>query len=139
MVDSPPYRRALVDKITDNLFQLTDSWMRWIDAVYQVISRAQLYDVEYFSQPSATGFSVSIPANIGVLILDPIAAYANGTIVLPTQPTNRQRIEICSSQNVTAVTWTSSYVVKNAPAGLTAGQGVAWMFRAASNTWYRLY
>ena len=122
MVDSPPYRSSLVDRIADKLYPLTEGWMRWIDAVYPVITRTQLYDVEYFSQPSATGFSVSIPANIGVLILDPAAAYANGTIAFPTAPTNRQRIEVCSSEDVTAVTWTSSYTIKNAPAGLTAGQ-----------------
>lgn len=139
MVDSPPYKRSLVDRIADNLYTITDGWMRWIDAIYQVVSRTQLYDVEYLAQPSATGFSVSVPANTGVLLLDPAAAYANGTIVFPTAPNNRQRIEVCSTQDVTAVTWTSSYTIKNTPAGLTAGQGVAWMFRSASNAWYRLY
>ena len=139
MVDSPPYRSSLVDKLAEKLYPISDGWMRWIDAVYQVITRTQLYDVDYLSQPNASGFSVSVPANVGVLLLDPAGAYIAGTIVFPSAPTNRQRLEICSSQNVTGVTWTSAYTVKNAPAGLTAGQGVAWIFRTASSAWHRVY
>lgn len=137
MIDAPPYDAELTDKSSRGVIGF--SWKRWINSIFFILSRVQLYCLEYRSSPGATGFTVTIPKDVGVLLLTPAAAYANGTIVMPADPTNRQRIEMVSSQAVAAIVLSSAATILNAPAALVAGVGLAFIYMADTNTWHRLY
>lgn len=96
----------------------------------------------YYSAPSATGFTTTIPdtSDNYRLILTPAAGYANGTIVLPsaTAAVDQQTIVVNCTQAVTTLAITSSGgTVTGAPTTLAANAFFTLMFDAVTSTWYR--
>lgn len=93
--------------------------------------------------PSASGFSVSITDgddNIH-LILTPIAAYAAGTIVLPssTNVIDKQEVLVNCTQAVTTLTINGNgSTVTGAPTSLSANDFFRLKYDVLNTTWYRV-
>lgn len=100
---------------------------------------ARVLDTQY-AAPSATGFSVTVTGTDDAwLILTPVAGYADGTIVLPASPTDKQRVEVSCSQAVTTLTvGGNGNSVVGAPTTLAAGGFFAMLFDDVLNSWYRV-
>lgn len=88
-----------------------------------------------------TGFSILV-AGYQTLVLRPAGVLATGTITTPVAPYHGQRLNIQSSQNVTALTLTASagqgIDTASAITSLTANVGVAFVWNANAALWYRI-
>lgn len=98
--------------------------------------------ITQYGAPSATGFTVQIDSNIGDvhLILTPTTTMATGTIVLPTNPADKQTVLVNTTTAITALT-------VSAPAGSTTlGQPTTlaingyftMKYDAVLKRWYRV-
>ena len=99
--------------------------------------------ITQYSAPAASGFSVAIAPPVDGqsvwLLLLPAAVYATGTITLPALAscTDRQEIEIVSTQNVTALTVAGNgATVNGGPTALTALVPKKLRFDAVTSSWY---
>lgn len=99
--------------------------------------------VTQYSAPAASGFSVTIATPVDGqsvwLVLLPAAVYAAGTVTLPALATctDRQEVEIVSTQNLTALTVNGNGATVNTPpTALTAGVPTKLRFDAVTSTWY---
>ena len=97
----------------------------------------------YYSAPSATGFTTTIPDTDDNywLILTPAAGYAAGTIVLPsaTAARDQQTVQVNCTQAVTTLTVTSSGgTVTGEPASLSANDFFSLRFDGVTSTWFRV-
>jgi len=92
-----------------------------------------------YSAPSSTGFSVTIGETTSWLILTPTATFANGTIVLPSAPTDNQEIMVNNTNAITALAFNGSgNTVTGAPNTLLANSFFKLKFNLALSTWYRV-
>ncbi|HKU52979.1 MAG TPA: hypothetical protein VJQ25_10960 [Nitrospira sp.] len=75
----------------------------------------------------------------GILILT--NSGATQTVTLPSAPQNGRiaRISTTAGIGTFAIAVTGGETVLNAPASLSAGQGIAFIYRASNTSWYRLY
>lgn len=101
------------------------------------------YTTQYVA-PSVTGFSVQITdgsANIH-LILTPVAGYATGTIVLPTNSlvVDKQEVLVNCTQAVTTLTidGNGATAVTGEPAALSANDFFRLKYDLTTKTWYRV-
>jgi len=97
-------------------------------------------------QAPLTGFNITFPDQCQTLILNPAGVLAAGTIVMPLNatygtPYNGQIIRIASTQTITALTVNANagQSINNSPTTLLGGTGFSYIYRAANETWYRLY
>ena len=91
-----------------------------------------------YAAPSATGFSVTLTKADTWLVLTPVAGYAAGTIVLPAVRTAGQRVQVNSTQAVTALTVSGNgTTVTGAPTTLAANAFFTLSYDATLNAWYR--
>lgn len=94
--------------------------------------------VQQYAAPSATGFSVAVAAGNTWLILTPLAGYAEGTIVLPANPTNEQVVNVNCTQAVTTLTVNGSgRTVTGAPTTLAANAFFTLRYDQTLNSWFR--
>ncbi len=103
--------------------------------------------VTQYAAPSATGFTVTITdggnddQNVH-LILTPTAAFADGTIRLPsvTSLVDKQEVLVNCTQAVTTlvVDGNGATAVTGAPTTLVANGFFRLKFDAATKTWYRV-
>lgn len=92
-----------------------------------------------FAAPSATGFSVAIAAGDTWLILQPAAGYAAGTITLPANPSDLQRVQVNCTQAVTTLTVAGNgKTVTGAPTTLAANAFFTMQYDATTAAWYRV-
>ena len=96
-----------------------------------------------YSQPSATGFTITIAdaGNSIWLIVTPLTGYAAGTIVLPAVANcvDKQEILVNSTQAVTTLTINANgSTVLGAPTTLAANAFFRLRFDAVMKTWYRV-
>jgi hypothetical protein len=92
-----------------------------------------------YAAPSATGFSVTVSAANTWLLLTPTGAFAAGTIVLPSAPTDKSEVNVNCTQTVSALTVSGAgRTVTGAPTALTANGFFTMRFDAATNAWYRV-
>lgn len=96
-----------------------------------------------YSQPTASGFTVTLDANSNNthLILTPLAAYAAGSIVLPpaTSAIDKQVFTLNTTQAVTALTVSSTGAsVIGAPSSLAQFGFFTLKYDAQNLTWYRI-
>lgn len=99
--------------------------------------------VTQYSAPSATGFTATITdnGNSAWLILTPTAAFAAGTIKLPSLANcaDRQEILVNCTQAVTALTINGNgATVTGAPTALAANAFFRLRFDAVTSGWYRV-
>jgi hypothetical protein len=139
MIDPAPLQQPISEMQSKTLGSLTRVWTNWFNSIYGILFNVQLYDVEALYVPVA-GFNYQIPAAVGVFLMQPAAVLATGTLQLPQNPVNRQRIEVSSSQTITALTVTATgKTILNAPTTLVGGSGFAYLYRSTTTTWHRVY
>lgn len=90
-------------------------------------------------QTPLTGFSITVPNEVDLIILTPAGALASGSFVFPSAPEDDQILTIVSTQNITAITVTTSngQAIFGVPGGLTANTPRAWLWDKQTSTWYR--
>jgi len=100
--------------------------------------------ITQYAAPSATGFSVQITdgsANIH-LILTPVAGYATGTIVLPTNSlvVDKQEVLVNCTQAVTTLTidGNGATAITGEPSALSANDFFRLKYDLVTKTWYRV-
>jgi hypothetical protein len=102
---------------------------------------------QQYAAPNATGFTVALvatPNAAGVtpdlwLLLTPTATFAAGTITLPLNPVNKQRVQVNCTQIVTALTVNGNgKSVNGAPTTLAANAFFVLQFDSTLNAWYRV-
>lgn len=94
---------------------------------------------QQYAAPSATGFSVTVATADTWLILTPVAGYAAGTIILPSDRSNRQRVQVNCTQAVTTLTVNGNgTTVTGAPTTLAANGFFTLQYDATLNAWYRV-
>jgi hypothetical protein len=91
--------------------------------------------MQYFAPASgdvltSTGFSPG-------MIVNPVAALAALTIAFPGTPSNGQHFSVHSSQDVTALTVTAPFANGNAPAAITAGVPLRFVYSSDAAAWFR--
>lgn len=92
-----------------------------------------------YAAPSATGFTVTVASGNAWLILTPTAGFAAGTIVLPTNRTAGQRVQVNCTQAVTTLTVNGAgTTVTGAPATLAANGFFTMAYDAVLNAWFRV-
>lgn len=139
MIDPVPLQHPVAELSSQSLSSLTRVWINWFNSAYSVLFNVQLYDVEQLYAP-VNAFNYQVPAGVGVFLMVPAGALATGTLQLPQNPVNRQRIEVSSSQNIAALTVTApGKTILNPPTALAGGAGFAHLYRAPTATWHRLY
>ncbi|MGH7782241.1 MAG: hypothetical protein ACREO5_00125, partial [Candidatus Binatia bacterium] len=95
-----------------------------VDINSNIFYTRAIADQGYSLQVPITGFSITIPDNSSSLILNPAGVLATGTIVMPANPIDGQRVELSTTQTVTALTL-------NANAGQTISGNVTTLTAAA--------
>jgi hypothetical protein len=91
-----------------------------------------------YAAPSATGFSVTLQEGSTWLILSPTGSFANGTLVLPSDPQDNDSITVSCTQNLTVLAITSAKTVTNAPTAFAAATRFFTIrFDAVTDAWYR--
>jgi Collagen triple helix repeat (20 copies) len=131
MIFPPPMESGISDKGG----KFTTPWIRFIQNLFNTVVPVQNYGVYSISAPS-TGFNISVPDNTEILQLTPVAALATGTVALPANPVDKQRVTISSTQSIAAFTLTASSPISNPPSALTGGQSMTYYYSKSNNTWY---
>lgn len=112
--------------------------------VFNTVSLGQIRDSSGFIQQTPlTGFSITVPAGptaVSVVELTPAGTLATGTIVFPNTPVNGQRLQVFSTQTITALTLTpgSGQSINAAVTTLAANANVEYIYQSSNTTWYRV-
>lgn len=133
---NPPPLNDLVEEKSNR--QFSAAWKMFFGALYTLVQKLQAYPTSYYQTPNA-GFSIQTPPGVEVLTLEPAGALANGTVILPADPYDGQRIAVQTVQDVTALTVSATKTIKNAPTTILAGTGFAFRYDSQRTSWYRLY
>lgn len=108
--------------------------LEWIEANANLPGQ----QVTQYAAPSATGFSVTVLSGNRWLLLTPVAGYAAGTIVLPSDPADRDTVTVNCTQSVTTLTVSSGKSVTGAPTTLAANAFFTMRYDGVTQAWYRI-
>lgn len=105
----------------------------WVRLGYWVVQPSYSY------QTPATGFSITLGTGTAYLVLNPATTLATGTITLATPLRDGYVVRISTSQTITSLTLNSvaGYSISNAPATLSAGGVVGFIYVQSVTTWFR--
>lgn len=95
-----------------------------------------IYNTNYTLVVATEAGSSTIGATCNTLLLSPAAALTAYTVVMPTG-TDGRVVQISTTYAITTLTLTGTFA-NGAPTTLTAGQGIAFIYRSADSKWYRL-
>lgn len=89
-------------------------------------------------QVPSDGFSLIIPDECNCYVLDPTAGLASGTITMPANPIDGQKITISSTQSVTNLTMSGNTgkTISNPRTTIAAGDTISYRYRASNAKWY---
>lgn len=91
----------------------------------------------YDYQVLTTGFTYTFAAGTQVLVINPAATLATGTITMPASPADGMTITFSSSQQITALTMAGNGAsINNAVTLLPAKTSVTYVYRATGTTWW---
>ncbi len=108
------------------------------------LSMASINALPYQFETPLTGASITVANTTGSLVLAPAGTIATLTVTMPSAPMDGQRLNISSSNTVTALTLTpgAGQTISNTPTAITisttAAYGYTFIYRAANTNWYRL-
>lgn len=87
-----------------------------------------------------SGFSETFAALQDVMILSSGGTLATGTVTMPSTPLNGQVVHIAAAMTVTALTVSpnAGQSIVGAPTTIGATLPVAFVYRSANTTWYRI-
>ena len=87
----------------------------------------------------ATGGSTNILSNVSLVIVNPNAAIASYTLVMPSAPINGQMIRITFGNTITTLRHTAgSNAIKGPFTTANANVAGQWVYHSVSSTWYKL-
>lgn len=91
----------------------------------------------YDYQTPTTGFSYTFTTGNNVLLLNPAAALASGTLTMPASPSDGMTITVTSTKAIAALTWNANtgQTISTAPTTLGANAPISYIYRLASTTW----
>jgi hypothetical protein len=93
----------------------------------------------YQYEKPATGFTLRCRPGVDLLVLDPAGTLATGTIYLPDNPGDGDKLIVATSQAVTALTVSAAgATVTGAPNALVAGGRVEFRFVGPAGKWFGL-
>jgi len=133
MINPPP----ISDLVQGNDKQFSFGWKQWINAAQRILQMVSNYSTSS-AVTVVNGFVQTFPDNIEILQLTPAAPLAAGTVAFPADPVNGQSIRIATTQDIAAITLTSTRTITTPPAGLVAGTAVEYYYSLDTDTWYRL-
>lgn len=92
-----------------------------------------------FTQPS-TGFSATIPDNIRFYIIGNGTLLAGGTLTMPANPVDGQRVTVSSRGAITLFTMSANtgQTLYGGLNTLVSGGFGTWIYRASDLSWYRI-
>ena len=110
-----------------------------VDANFNNLGKA-VPDAYIQTATPATGDSITITNTTSVLILKHTATIATLTIVLPAAPSNGQIVHVCTRSTVTTLTLSANtgQTRYGAPNGITSSSQTAFIYEAATLSWYRI-
>lgn len=102
-----------------------------------------IFLVPQYASPTATAFSVAVRSDAVQpstwLVLSPTAVFATGTITLDPAPVAGERLQVSTTQTVTALTINGGTKgVIGAPTTVAAGVPFELRFDAVTDLWYRV-
>ena len=98
-------------------------------------------DLPYAKVVPVSGQVVPSPLGTGILILVPTAELLSLTVVTPPGALDRQVFRLSSTQGIDALVVlpaTSQRVYGGGPIVVSANGGMAWVFVAGDQAWYRI-
>ena len=92
-----------------------------------------------FNEP-ITGFSLAVTTGTQVVILKPAGTIATGTLTLPANPLDGDRVRFSTTNTITAFTLAPSagQSVANAITTIAANGFAEYIYRVTDTTWYRI-
>lgn len=92
----------------------------------------------YSIQIPITGFSITIPNGKNLLILNPVATLATGTVIMPAIAFDGQPVTISTEQAITTftVSGNAGQSVVGAPATLAQYSSITFVYDLSNLTWY---
>lgn len=109
------------------------------DILGNVNYRKAIADQGYSLQTPITGFTITIPNGCSALVLNPAGVLATGTINMPTTPIDGQRVELLTTQTITALTLSpnAGQTISGAVATLTAAAPAAYKYVLSLTKWIK--
>jgi hypothetical protein len=110
----------------------------YIQPTYQITYQQPQADQSYSYQTPVTGFSITIAAGVGTLVLNPAGTLATGTITMPAAPIDGQFVLIKSTRAITALTLAANagQVMGNGtPTTIAAGGSIQLIYMSAQTLW----
>jgi hypothetical protein len=98
------------------------------------------YTTTHAATTPTTGFALTLADGILTQILTPAGTLATGTITMPANPYDGQRVTLASTQQVTAVTHNpnTGQTLRGALTTIAADGHATWHYVSSTATWYRV-
>lgn len=92
----------------------------------------------YSIQVPVNGFSITIATGINLLVLNPAAALATGTVIMPEIALDGQSVTISVEQTITAITISGNagQTIVGAPTTLAQFSSITFTYNLANRIWY---
>ena len=134
---------------------VTREWYQWILNPQTLSLQTQTLtntgasvDGSYYLTTQVSNFNLTIPNDCETFIINSvIGTLALGTITMPSDPADGQKVRICCNATITTLTLNAnttinaSQSVQNAPttfvASTTGPMGLEFIYAAGNSTWYR--
>ena len=90
-------------------------------------------------QTPLTGFSITPSDTTNTLVIDPAGALLNGTVTMPANPVNGQKLTILSTMAITTLTISpnAGQALDGTLTTIAANGFGSWVYRLSNTTWYR--
>lgn len=110
-----------------------------VAAVAAKTIQLDVLDTWYYEAP-ATGASYQIADDATDVVIEPAGTIAAHTLVMPVNPSDKQRLRIGCTQIVTTLTMTAQggTTLKGALTAFAANGFAMWQWSSATSTWYRM-
>lgn len=94
---------------------------------------------QYDYQVLTTAFTYTFAAGTQVLVMNPAATLATGTITFPASPADGMTVTFSSTQQITALTLAGNgKTIVSAVTGMLANQATSYVYRLSNTSWYPL-
>jgi hypothetical protein len=93
-------------------------------------------------QTPTTGFSITVPDDMDLLVLNPAGSLLAGTVTLPANPEDLDAVEITSTQTITTLTVnanTGQTISGGGALSVSMTTGLSWRYIASLAKWVRRY
>lgn len=121
-------------------------WARWLQQLRAALNSPEvtysggLADTGYLCINPGSGFVITLPPTASNVIFTHVSAFASGSIAMPAAARDGLMLRVVSTAGITSfnVAPAAGQTVLAAPGTLAANVSVAWLYRLADKTWYRM-